>query len=132
MQSMKRAASGAKAARKKVRTTAASGARAARKKVRTQVHGCRVWVWPCDKENVEVALKQKRDGKKSWTAAEAVKTCVDQEMKTNWHGRAPGASVATMGSDDEWPTKDLIDDDAIVALISDDDMWSHWEWRFGA
>ena len=45
MQSMmKKAASGAKAARKKVRTTAASGARAARKKVRTQVHGCRVWV----------------------------------------------------------------------------------------
>ena len=89
MQSMKRAASGAKAARKKVRTTTASGARAARKKVRTQVHGCRVWVWPCDKENVEVALKQKREGKKSWTA-EAWKTCVDQEMKTNWHGRVPG------------------------------------------
>ena len=93
MQSMKRAASGAKAARKKVRTTAASGARAARKKVRTQVHGCRVWVWPCDKENVEVALKQKREGKKSWTA-EAWKTCVDQEMKTNLHGRAALTTTA--------------------------------------
>ena len=76
-----KAASGAK--------KAASGAAAGRTKDRLQVHGCRVWVWPSDKENVEAALKKKREGKKSWTR-QAWNACVEQEIKTNWLGKPRG------------------------------------------